>query len=95
MTSDLLLALAIPVLMGASGLFALADAWWRRRHPALKPVPYLPGRGPVEGHDLVAEAESVVADAYARYGALYDTPALAAEDDRLAGHGGGPGRAAG
>ncbi|WP_336322065.1 hypothetical protein [Streptomyces lavendofoliae] len=74
MTSDLLLALTVPVLVCASGLYALADAWWRRRHPALRPVPYLPGRGPVVGNEQVAAAEAIVADAYARYGALYDTP---------------------
>ncbi|QGV77763.1 hypothetical protein [Streptomyces ficellus] len=89
MTSDLLLALAIPVLMGASGLYALADSWWRRRHPALKPVPYLPGRGPVVGHDLVATAETVVAEAYARYGSFYDTPAPVEGHAPLAGRGPG------
>jgi hypothetical protein len=72
--NDWLLALTIPLLMCASGLYAAAESWWRRRHHA-GPVPYLPGRAPwAQTCDQVAVAEAVVADAYARYGDLYDTP---------------------
>ncbi|MFF8289925.1 hypothetical protein ACF068_11940 [Streptomyces sp. NPDC016309] len=82
MTSDLLLALSVPALVGVSGLYALGEAWWRRRHPGPRPVPYLPGRGPVAGHEQVAVAEAIVAEAYARYGALYDTPAPGGDGER-------------
>jgi hypothetical protein len=72
--NDWLLALTIPILMCASGLYAAAESWWRRRHPA-GPVPYLPGRTPWPyTSEQVAAAEAVVAEAYARYGDLYDTP---------------------
>ncbi|MGA4867533.1 hypothetical protein ACPB9J_33405 [Streptomyces lavendulocolor] len=74
MPDDLLLALAVPLLIASSYLYALTESWWRRRHPA-GPVPYLPGRAPrAQVCEQVAAAEAVVADAYARYGDLYDTP---------------------
>jgi hypothetical protein len=91
MTSDLLLALSVPALVVASGLYALAESQWRRRRPAPGPVPYLPGRGPAAGHEQVAAAEAIVADAFARYGDLYDLPAPRDGRGSFAGRGGAGG----
>ncbi|GGU61953.1 hypothetical protein [Streptomyces lavendofoliae] len=66
---DILLALLIPLLMCSSGLYALAESWWRRRHPRAEPVPYL--REPTP--PLVAQAEAIVADTYQLLAPLYDT----------------------
>ncbi|WP_256107852.1 hypothetical protein [Streptomyces sp. ODS05-4] len=62
---DILLALSIPLIVCASGLYALAETWWQRRRPAL---PAEPPRPPA----VVRDAEAVVAEAYERLGALYE-----------------------
>ncbi|MCK8678116.1 MULTISPECIES: hypothetical protein [Streptomyces] len=64
---DILLALSIPLIVCASGLYALAETWWLRRH---QPAGADDGRHrtPV----VVREAEAVVAEAYERLGTLYE-----------------------
>ncbi|MFF8289062.1 hypothetical protein ACF068_07510 [Streptomyces sp. NPDC016309] len=66
---DILLALLIPILMCASGLYAWAESRWRKRRPRQRPVPYLPEPAP----PLVVEAERLVADTYRLLAPLYDT----------------------
>jgi hypothetical protein len=74
MGTDWLFAASIAFILSVSLLYALTEAaWWHRRQPR-RPVPYLPGRAPGTVPEHVAAAEALVADAYARYGDLYDTP---------------------
>lgn len=35
---DILLALSIPVIVCASGIYAAAEAWWLRRHPRQRAI---------------------------------------------------------
>ncbi|MFD0626633.1 hypothetical protein ACFQ2K_31985 [Streptomyces sanglieri] len=72
---DALLALSIPVLVFACGIYAACESWWRRRRPA----PRCPGR---PGHRaarqaesaMLVDAEDVVDTAFAGLDGLYDTP---------------------
>nr|WP_239091932.1 hypothetical protein [Streptomyces sp. SID14478] len=57
------MALAMPVLMCAGGIYAAGEAWWRRRHPA--PPPYSQAGLRLAGERAVAAAEAMVADEYA------------------------------
>ncbi|MDV9202680.1 hypothetical protein R6M67_46860, partial [Streptomyces sp. Wh19] len=50
---DALLALSIPVLVFACGIYAACESWWRRRRPA----PRCPGR---TGHRAARQAESAM-----------------------------------
>ncbi|MEV0883956.1 hypothetical protein ACIOHB_36010 [Streptomyces microflavus] len=71
---DVLLALSIPVLVFASGIYAACDCWWRRRHPA-PPSPYTHRAARLAEQDMLLLAEEIVDDAYAALGPLYDRPA--------------------
>ncbi|MBO1335286.1 hypothetical protein [Streptomyces sp. VRA16 Mangrove soil] len=75
---DVVLALAMPVLMCASGIYAAGAAWWRRRYPA--PPPYSQAGLRLAGERAVAVAEAVVADEYALFAGAVGCP-----DDRGAG----------
>ncbi|MEE1727757.1 hypothetical protein ACIPM5_28365 [Streptomyces microflavus] len=74
---DVLLALSIPVLVFASGIYAACDCWWRRRHPA-PPSPYTHPAARLAEQDMLLLAEEIVDDAYAALGPLYDRPAARA-----------------
>ncbi|WP_411117641.1 hypothetical protein [Streptomyces sp. 058-1L] len=74
---DVLLALSIPVLVFASGIYAACDCWWRRRHPA-PPSPYTHRAARLAERDMLLGAEEIVDDAYAALGPLYDRPAAQA-----------------
>ncbi|MFJ8773949.1 hypothetical protein [Streptomyces microflavus] len=74
---DVLLALSIPVLVFASGIYAACDCWWRRRHPA-PPSPYTHRAARLAEQDMLLLAEEIVDDAYAAIGPLYDRPAAQA-----------------
>ncbi|MEV7057258.1 hypothetical protein AB0N95_17430 [Streptomyces microflavus] len=74
---DVLLALSIPVLVFASGIYAACDCWWRRRHPA-PPSPYTHRAARLAEQDMLLLAEEIVDDAYAALGPLYDRPAAQA-----------------
>ncbi|MEU3836557.1 hypothetical protein [Streptomyces microflavus] len=71
---DVLLALSIPVLVFASGIYAACDCWWRRRHPA-PPSPYTHRAARLAEQEMLLLAEEIVDDAYAAIGPLYDRPA--------------------
>ncbi|WP_372347026.1 hypothetical protein [Streptomyces sp. KL116D] len=60
---DVVMALAMPVLMCASGIYAAAAALWRQRRPS--PPPYSQAGIRLAGERAVAVAEAVVADQYA------------------------------
>ncbi|MFF1395434.1 hypothetical protein ACFVZD_16685 [Streptomyces sp. NPDC058287] len=60
---DIVLALAVPLLICASGIYAACDIWWRRRHPASDP--HTPAGRRVAAERAVADAEAIVADRYA------------------------------
>ncbi|MGW6396676.1 hypothetical protein [Streptomyces sp. NPDC055134] len=60
---DIVLALAVPLLICASGVYAACDGWWRRRHPA--PAPHSPVGRRLAAERAVADAEAIVADRYA------------------------------
>lgn len=74
---DVLLALSIPVLVFASGIYAACDCWWRRRHPA-PPSPYTHRAARLAEQDMLLLAKEIVDDAYAALGPLYDRPAARA-----------------
>ncbi|XMN08342.1 hypothetical protein ACK8N7_21010 [Streptomyces griseobrunneus] len=74
---DVLLALSIPVLVFASGIYAACECWWRRRHPA-PPSPYTHRAARLAEQDMLLLAEEIVDDAYAALGPLYDRPAAQA-----------------
>ncbi|MGW0551927.1 hypothetical protein [Streptomyces altiplanensis] len=69
---DVLTALAIPVLMCASGIYAACSCWWRRRHPA-PPRHSRSAARPVEP-DLTAIAEGIVRESWAEIEELYRAP---------------------
>ncbi|MGW1224400.1 hypothetical protein [Streptomyces sp. NPDC001478] len=70
---DILLALSIPVLVFASGLYALAETWWRRRHPA-PPSPYTHQAARLAEQAMLRDAERIVDAAYGTVEGLYDGP---------------------
>ncbi|MEW2061767.1 MULTISPECIES: hypothetical protein [unclassified Streptomyces] len=70
---DVLLALSIPVLVFASGIYAAGDCWWRRRHPA-PPSPYTHRAARLAEQEMLLLAEEIVNDAHAALGPLYDAP---------------------
>ncbi|MEU2251032.1 hypothetical protein [Streptomyces sp. NPDC019224] len=68
---DILLTLSVPALLLASGLYAVARAWWRRGHPA-PPSPYTQQAARLAGRATLGDAEQAVGEAYLRLGGLYD-----------------------
>ncbi|WP_371099351.1 hypothetical protein [Streptomyces sanglieri] len=72
---DALLALSIPVLVFACGIYAACESWWRRRRPA-PPCPGRPGHGAARQAEsaMLVDAEDVVDTAFAGLDGLYDTP---------------------
>lgn len=77
---DTLLALSIPVLVFASGIYAACETWWRRRHPA-PPSPYTHQAARLAERAMLVDAEQIVDGAYASLGTLYTGPA--ATDTRV------------
>lgn len=69
---DILLALSIPVLVFAVGIYAGCETWWRRRHPA-PPYPYTHQAARLSEREMVASAEEIVDGAHARLAGLYGT----------------------
>lgn len=70
---DTLLALSIPVLVFAGGIYAACESWWRRRHPA-PPSPYTHQAARLAERAMLVDAERIVGGAYVALGALYDGP---------------------
>ncbi|MFD7526441.1 hypothetical protein ACFV8E_02300 [Streptomyces sp. NPDC059849] len=72
---DVLLALSIPVLLFACGIYAACESWWRRRHPA-PPRPGRPGHRAARQAEsaMLVDAEEVVDTAFTGLDGLYDTP---------------------
>ncbi|MFG2598883.1 hypothetical protein [Streptomyces sp. NPDC048462] len=70
---DTLLALSIPVLVFAAGIYAAGESWWRRRHPA-PPSPYTHQAARLAERAMLVDAERIVDSAYESVGALYDGP---------------------
>ena len=70
---DVLLALSIPVLVFASGIYAAGECWWRRRHPA-PPSPYTHQAARLAEHAMLTRAEDIVDGAYESLSPLYDPP---------------------
>ncbi|KAB2589209.1 hypothetical protein [Streptomyces arboris] len=71
---DVLLVLSIPVLVIASGVYAVCACWWRRRHPA-PPSPYTRHAARLAEQATLVRAEEIVDDAYTALGPLYTPPA--------------------
>ncbi|MFB6679345.1 hypothetical protein ACFCWG_44550 [Streptomyces sp. NPDC056390] len=59
---DIVLALAVPLLICASGVYAACDVWWRRLRA---PDPRSHAGRRVAAERAVADAEAIVADRYA------------------------------
>ncbi|MDX3379646.1 hypothetical protein PV390_35220 [Streptomyces sp. ME02-6991-2A] len=74
---DVLLVLSIPVLVLASGVYAVCACWWRRRHPA-PPSPYTRHAARLAEQAMLVRAEEIVDDAYTALGPLYAPPAAPA-----------------
>ncbi|MFF1922836.1 hypothetical protein ACFVW8_19985 [Streptomyces sp. NPDC058221] len=70
---DTLLALSIPVLVFAAGIYAAGESWWRRRHPA-PPSPYTHQAARLAEQAMLVDAERIVDGAYVTLGSLYDGP---------------------
>lgn len=70
---DTLLALSIPVLVFAGGIYAACESWWRRRHPA-PPSPYTHQAARLAERAMLVDAERIVDGAYETLGTLYDGP---------------------
>ncbi|MFD8691919.1 hypothetical protein [Streptomyces sp. NPDC059651] len=70
---DTLLALSIPVLVFAGGIYAACESWWRRRHPA-PPSPYTHQAARLAERAMLVDAERIVEGAYGTLGTLYDSP---------------------
>ncbi|MFF3496994.1 hypothetical protein ACFYWS_37280 [Streptomyces sp. NPDC002795] len=60
---DMVMALAAPAVMCASGIYAACAVWWRRRNPA--PEPWSQAGLRLAGDRAVAVAEAIVADEHA------------------------------
>ncbi|MEV7236308.1 hypothetical protein AB0N06_20630 [Streptomyces sp. NPDC051020] len=78
---DTLLALSIPLLVFAGGIYAGCESWWRRRHPA-PPSPYTHQAARLAEREMTEAAREIVDEAYATLGALYGAagaPELAAQ----------------
>ncbi|MGW2562283.1 hypothetical protein ACWCXB_24100 [Streptomyces sp. NPDC001514] len=76
---DVLLALCIPLMVCASGIYAVCESWWRRRRPASPPLSLSPWPSPYTHaaarrakREMLAAAEEIVEEAYARLAGLYD-----------------------
>ncbi|MFE5240801.1 MULTISPECIES: hypothetical protein [unclassified Streptomyces] len=69
---DLLLTLAVPAVVLASGVYAVCDCRRRRRKP---PPPYTRRASALAARETVDRAEAVVDRAYAALGRLYADPA--------------------
>ncbi|MGW1814333.1 hypothetical protein ACWCQM_12310 [Streptomyces sp. NPDC002125] len=68
---DLLLTLAVPAVVLASGVYAVCDCRRQRR----KPPPYARRAAVLAARETVDRAEAVVDRAYAALGRLYADPA--------------------
>ncbi|MGW1888427.1 hypothetical protein [Streptomyces sp. NPDC001970] len=68
---DVLLALCIPLMVCASGIYAVCESWWRRRHPA-PPSPYAHAAARLAEREMLMAAEEIVEEAYARLAGLYE-----------------------
>ncbi|MFF7364935.1 hypothetical protein [Streptomyces sp. NPDC008125] len=77
--------LSVPAVALASGAYAVAASWWRRRHPA-PPSPYTRQALRLAEERMLVTAEEILADAYAAFGPLY-TPYVPGADT----HGADPG----
>jgi len=69
---DLLLALTVPAVVVASGVYTVCACRRQRRHP---PSPYTRQAARLASRDALDLAETVVDDAYAALGGLYADPA--------------------
>ncbi|MFE2090024.1 hypothetical protein [Streptomyces sp. NPDC059460] len=67
---DTLLALSIPLLVFAGGIYAGCENWWRRRHPA-PPSPYTHQAARLAERETAEAAKEIVDEAYATLGAFY------------------------
>ncbi|MEU8676888.1 hypothetical protein [Streptomyces sp. NPDC048560] len=70
---DILLALSIPVLVFASGIYGACDHWRRRRRPTA-PSPYAHQAARLAERAMLARAQDIVDGAYETLAPLYDTP---------------------
>ncbi|MGW2562856.1 hypothetical protein ACWCXB_27120 [Streptomyces sp. NPDC001514] len=97
---DVLLALCIPLMVCASGIYAVCESWWLRRHPmppARRPHPYpYPYPYPhahagarLAEREMLLVAEEIVEEAYARLADLYDVRYAGAYDNECSGANGG------
>ena len=68
---DLLLALTVPAVVVASGVYTVCACRRQRRHP---PSPYTRQAARLASRDALDLAETVVDDAYAALGGLYAAP---------------------
>lgn len=69
---DLLLTLAVPAVVIASGVYAVCDCRRQRRKP---PPPYTRRAARLAARDVLVRADAVVDSAYAGLGRLYADPA--------------------
>lgn len=76
---DTLLALSVPALVFASGLYGAYDSRRRRRHPA-PPSPYTHQAARLAEYATLARAEDVVDGAYDTLAPLYDPPGVRLRD---------------
>ncbi|MFJ9177712.1 hypothetical protein [Streptomyces sp. NPDC102360] len=79
---DMVMALAAPTVMCASGLYAACAVWWRRRRPV--PAPWSQAGLRLAGERAVAVAEAVVADEHALL--VQDAERTGAESGRMRHH---------
>ncbi|WP_432074839.1 hypothetical protein [Streptomyces wuyuanensis] len=93
---DVLLSLCIPLTLCASGLYAVCDSWWRRRRRGVVPRHLYPGvcsyvyayehprahaGARLAEREMLAAAEEIVDEAYARLAWLYDGAGAGANGD--------------
>ncbi|MFE7749013.1 hypothetical protein [Streptomyces sp. NPDC057428] len=69
---DLLLTLAVPAVVLASGVYAVCDCRRKRRNP---PPPYSRRAALTSAREVLSRAEAVVGAAYDVLGELYTDPA--------------------
>ncbi|MFD7443786.1 hypothetical protein [Streptomyces sp. NPDC059909] len=81
---DVLLALCIPLMVCASGIYAVCESWWRRRRRATAPPwsswsspspwqsPYAHAGARRAEREMLMAAEEIVEEAYARLAGLYE-----------------------